>query len=88
MLGQGIKEASIVHRAGKENVTADVLSTSPCDDSLVEGIGQEEVQVAAVTSNSGNLLTALDLIQPHQTLLTEIRVQQLKYPSIAAITDY
>ena len=45
---------------------------SPCDDSLVEGIGQEEVQVAAVTSNSGNLLTALDLIQSHQTLLTEI----------------
>ena len=61
---------------------------SPCDDSLVEGIGQEEVQVAAVTSNSGNLLTALDLMQPHQTLLTEIGVQQLKYPSIAAIMDY
>ena len=61
MLGQGIKEVSIVHSAGKENVTADSLSRSPCDDSLVEGNGQEEVQVAAVTSNFGNLLTALDL---------------------------
>ena len=46
VFGQGIKEVSIVHRAGKENVAADALSRSPCGESPVEGIGQEEVQVA------------------------------------------
>ena len=88
VLGQGIKEVSIVHRAGKENAAADALSRSPCGDSLVEGIGQEDVQVAAITSNSGNPLTALEPIQPHRTLLTKLRVEQRKDPSIVPIIDY
>ena len=88
VFGQGIKEVSIVHTAGKENVAADALSRSPCGDSPVEGIGQEEVQVAAITSNSRNPLTTLEPIQPHHTLLTELRVEQRKDPSIAAIMDY
>jgi len=33
-------------------------------------------------------LTALDPIQPHHTLLTELRVEQRKDPSISAIIDY
>ena len=78
MFGQGIKTVSIVHKAGKENVAPDALPRSPCCDSLVEGIGQKEVQVAAITSNLGNLFTALDPIQPHHTLLTELRVEQRK----------
>jgi len=77
-----------VHRAGKENVAADALSRSPCGDSPVEGIGQEEVQVAAITSDSENPLTALEPIQPHCTLLTELRVKQRKDPSIVRIIDY
>ena len=59
VFGQGIKEVSIVHRAGKENAAADALSRSPCGDSSVEGIGQEKVQVAAITFNSGNPLPLL-----------------------------
>ena len=78
MFGQGVKEVSIVHRAGKENVAADTLSRSPCGDSPVEGIGQEEDQIAAITSNSRNPLTALEPIQPYRALLTELRVEQRK----------
>jgi len=62
------------------------LSRSPCGDSPVEGIGQEEVQVAAITSNSGNPLTVLEPIQPHRTLLTELWVEQRK--DIFLIIDY
>ena len=46
----------------RKNVAADVLSRNPCGDSPVEGIGQQEVQVAAINSNSGNPLTALEPI--------------------------
>ena len=62
VFGQGIREVSIVHRAGKENVAADALSRSPCGESPVEGIGQEEVQVATVSSISGNILISHNLI--------------------------
>ena len=64
------------------------LSRSPCSDSPVEGIGQEEIQMAAITSNSGNPLTILEPIQPHCTLLTELWVEQRKDPSIVLIIGY
>jgi len=42
---------------------ADALSRNSCGKSPVEGIGQVEVHdVATITSNLGNLLSALDLI--------------------------
>ena len=43
VFGQGIREVSIDHRSGRENVAADALSRSQCGESPVEGIGQEEV---------------------------------------------
>jgi len=52
----GIKEVSIIHRPGKQNIAADALSCSPCGTPAVEGIGQDEVQVATV--NSGVTLTS------------------------------
>jgi len=66
---------------------ADALSRNSCGNSPVEGIGQGKVHVVAITSNLGNLLTALDLIQPHHTLLNELRVEQKKDPSIDAIME-
>ena len=88
VFGQGIREVSIVHRAGKENVVADTLSRSPCGESPVDGIGQEEVQVAAISSNSGNILISHNLIQPCNAVPPELQVEQRKDPSIIVMIDY
>ena len=82
------QEVSIVHRAGKQNVAADALSRSPCGESPVESIGQEEVQVAATSSNSGNILISHNLIQPCNAVPPELQVEQRKDPSITVMIDY
>ena len=48
--GQGIKEVNIVYRAGKDNVAADALSRNPLQVVPVEGLAEDETQVAAITS--------------------------------------
>ena len=50
--GRGIKEVKIVHRAGKTNLAADALSRSPQAPAPTEGIGQGEVQISKVVSQS------------------------------------
>ena len=47
----GVGTVTITHRVGKENVNADALSRNPCSSSDANGIGEGEVQVAAVTNN-------------------------------------
>jgi len=85
VFGQDIREISIVHR---ENVAANALSRSPHGESPVEGIGQEEVQVTAISSNSGNILTSHHLTQPHNAIPTEFQVEQRRDPFIPVIMDY
>ena len=48
--GQGIKEVNIVYRTGKDNVAADALSRNPLQVVPVEGLAEDETQVAAITS--------------------------------------
>ena len=52
------------------------------------GIGQEEVQVAAISSNSGNILISHNLIQPCNAVPPELQVEQRKDPSITVMIDY
>ena len=47
----GVGTVTITHRAGKENVNADALSRNPHGSSAINGVGEGEVQVAAVTNS-------------------------------------
>jgi len=80
IFGQGIK-VSIIHRPGKQNIAADALSCSPCGTPAVEGIGQDEVQVATVIS--GVLLTLCNNVN-----LQELYTEQRKDPSVVKKLDY
>ena len=48
--GRGVREVHIVYRAGRENASADALSRHPRGPAPLQGIGQDETQVAAVSS--------------------------------------
>ncbi len=51
--GSGVGEVRIVYRPGKNNASADTLSRSPVIPAPSEGLGEGELQVAAVTCESG-----------------------------------
>ena len=69
MFGHDIREVSIIHRAGKENVAADALSQALCGMPPVKGIRQDEVQVATVNSNM-NISTTLNVTTlTHQSFI-------------------
>ena len=50
--GRGIKSVNIIYRAGRENKSADALSRSPVSPAPSHGIGQDEAQVAALTTTT------------------------------------
>ena len=57
------QKLSIIHRAGKENIVADALSHSPNGKPLTKGIGEDEVQVAVISSSTADV-SLLSLV-PH-----------------------
>ena len=87
VFGQGIREVSIIYRPGKENIAADALSRSPCGAPPVEGIGQNEVQVATVNSNV-NIPTTLALTPCDNNDSSELYAEQRKDPSVVVMINY
>ena len=86
VFGQGI-ELLIFHRVGKENLAADTLSCSPHGKLPNKGIGQDEIQVAIVTTSTENI--PLLRHEPHyDPVYSELTVEQRKDPSIMALIDY
>ena len=51
--GSGIRSINIIYRSGKANSNADALSRNPVGEAPKEGVGESEVQVATITSESG-----------------------------------
>ena len=78
--GSGISDVQIIYRPGRSNANADVLSRSPCLPPPVEGIGENECQVASLnssgkqTENSSELL----MLSGQKPSTTPFEVEQRK----------
>ncbi len=81
--GAGVRNLKILHKPGKNNGNADALSRSPCNPAPKEGMGEAELQVAAISSNliGDHDLSSL-LSQDHSSTEQRIsfREEQLKDP--------
>lgn len=60
--GRGLKELRIVYRAGRENVSADALSRSPCGPAPSVRVAEGELQINQVQSQESELSIS-DLLQ-------------------------
>ena len=88
--GSGVGEVKIVYRSGRENANADALSHQPHLPATGEGIAQDEVQIAVVSTGAPE--TGI-----HELLDVDIDVgegtdgfaeEQRKDPDIAAMMEY
>ena len=84
--GRGVQSVSIVYRAGKENVSADALSRSPRDPAPVEGIAQDETQVAAVAARDVPTLLQADPV-PSQSQ-DHYGIEQRKDPRLEEMMEF
>ena len=87
VFGQGIKEVSIIHRAGRDNLAADALSRNPHEKPPSEGIAQDEVQVAVVSSTCDNISTMLNFSPCNNAVTSELAVEQRKDHSLTALIN-
>ena len=87
VFGQGIKEVTIIHRAGKDNLAADALSRNPHEKPPSEGIGEDEVQVAVVNL-SPNISAMLNLLPCRNPVSSELPTEQRKDHSLMTLIDY
>ena len=72
VFGQGIKEVTIIHRSGKDNLAADALSRNPHEKPPMQGIGEDKVQVAVISS-SVDISTMLNLSSCNNPLSSELQ---------------
>ena len=89
--GSGVKSVSIQYRSGRQNSRADALSRSPQPISLAMGVGQSELQVAAVSTNDAgeapdiwSFLNAEPICVPSADFASE----QRKDPDLREIVDF
>ena len=72
--GRGIKSVNIIYRAGRENKSADALSRSPVSPAPSHGIGQDEAQVAALTTTTTVDQQPVDTTSCNETNVTAVKV--------------
>ena len=84
--GRGVQSVSIVYRSGKENVSADALSRSPRDPAPVEGIAQDEMQVAVVAARDVPTLLQADPV-PSQSQ-DHYSIEQRKDPRLEEMMEF
>ena len=88
VFGQGIQEVSIIHSADKDNLAADALSRSPHEKPPSEGIAEDEVQVAAISSTSNDISTMLNFPPCNNTVTSELPAEQKKDHSLMPLINY
>ena len=84
----GIKSFTIVHRAGRENASADALSRSLVSSPLSHGNGQDETQVSEVVTDQGQDLSTLLQAAPANECQTDYSLEQLKDPELKELILY
>ena len=84
--GKGVKEVKIVYRSGKTNLNADALSRIPVGPAPVEGPGQNEAQVSAVSSDE-NIESLLDS-EPPEIVPDSFRNEQQKDEQLREIIQF
>ena len=87
----GIKSVNIVYRPGKANSNADALSRNPVQVAPDEGIGESEVQVAAISSESVTPTTTISQLlhsSPPVLELQSFAVEQQKDKELADMVQY
>ena len=86
--GRGIKSVTIMYRAGRENASADALSRSPVSSPPSHGIGQDETQVSAVTTDPDQDLSSLLHAAPTTGEQLDYSSEQLKDPELKELMLY
>ena len=87
----GIKSVNIVYRPGKANSNADALSHNPVQVAPDEGIGESEVQVAAISSESVTPTTTISQLLHSSPPVLESQsfaVEQQKDKELADMVQY
>ena len=87
----GIKSVNIVYRPGKANSNADALSRNPVQVAPDEGIGESEVQVAAISSESVTPTTTISQLLHSSPPVLESQsfaVEQQKDKELADMVQY
>ena len=79
---------SIIHRVGRDNLAADALSRSPHKKPPSDGITEDEVQVAAISSASNDILTILNSSPCSNAVTSEFPAEQKKNHSLMPLIDY
>ena len=91
MYSSGIKSVNIVYRPGKANSNADALPRNPVQVAPNEGIGESEVQVAAISSESVTPTTTISQLLHSSPPVLESQsfaVEQRKDKELADMVQY
>ena len=86
--GAGVRKIDIVHRSGKTNINADALSRNPQAPAPKEGIGENKLQVAVLSSVPITSINVLLQAEPLVGTPTSFREEQWKDPQLREIIHF